>query len=131
MIVKGEIGQQILIKAEITAIEVSRDYRDNGVRTEYTLRLHESDALGDTHFKLLSSDVCFEVPDEVPEEIEDATLPEDDEYKRFAEFVVGTCTSFAESNEDKAKDIINEIIYNQKKYPKLSLLWDQYCGNFS
>lgn len=53
------------------------------------------------------------------------------EYKRFAEFVVGTCTSFAESNEDKAKDIINEIIYNKKKYPKLSLLWDQCCGNFS
>lgn len=84
MIVKGEIGQQVLIKAEITAIEVSRDYRDNGVRTEYTLRLHESDALGDTYFKLLSSDVCFEVPDEVPEEIEDSTLPKDDEWSRPA-----------------------------------------------
>lgn len=59
-------------------------------------------------------------------------LPDDDnEYQRFAEFVVGTCTSFATTAEDKAKDIINEIIYNQKKYPKLSLLWDQYCGNFS
>ena len=64
MIVKGEIGQQVLIKAEITAIQVSRDYRDNGIQTEYTLRLHESDALGDTYFKLLSSDVCFEVPEE-------------------------------------------------------------------
>lgn len=73
MIVKGEIGQQVLVKAEITAIEVSRDYRDNGVRTEYTLRLHESDALRDTYFKLLDSDVCFEVPEkteviEKPEE---------------------------------------------------------------
>ena len=58
-------------------------------------------------------------------------MKEDNEYQRFAEFVVETCTSFAESNEDKAKDIINEIIYKKKKYPKLSLLWDQYCGNFS
>ena len=60
-----------------------------------------------------------------------AELIEDDEYKKFAEFVVGVCTSFAKSNEDKAKDIIDEIIYNKSKYPKLSLLWDQCCGNFS
>ena len=56
---------------------------------------------------------------------------DDNEYKRFAEFVVGVCTSFATSNEDKAKEIIDEIIYHKEKYPKLSLLWDQYCGNFS
>lgn len=83
MIVKGEIGQQVLVKAEITAIQVSRDYRDNGIQTKYTLKLHESDALGDTYFKILSSDIfCFDEADEneVPEEVENATLPEDDEW---------------------------------------------------
>ncbi len=100
MKVKGEIGEQVFIKAEITAIQVSRDYRDNSILTEYTLKLHESDALGDTYFKLLSSDILFEEADEnevevcfeeldedeypVPEEVEDATLPEDDEWSHPA-----------------------------------------------
>ena len=56
---------------------------------------------------------------------------DDNEYKRFAEFVVDVCTSITTNNEDKAKEIINEIIYNQEKYPKLSLLWRQNLGFFS
>lgn len=59
-------------------------------------------------------------------------LPNDDnEYQRFAEFVVGVCTTFALTSEEKAHDIIEEIIEHKSKYPNLSLLWDQYCGNFS
>lgn len=100
MIVKGEIGEQVFIKAEITAIHVSRGYGDNGIHTEYTLRLHDSDDLGYIYFKALSSDVlfeeadesefdvCFEEPDEdeypVPEDVEDATLPKDDEWSHPA-----------------------------------------------
>lgn len=68
-----------------------------------------------------------EVFDDAIKALEDS----DNEYKRFAEFVVSTCTSFVKSNEDKAKDIIDELINHKKKYPKLSLLWDQYCGIFS
>ena len=55
----------------------------------------------------------------------------ENEYQRFAEFVVGVCTTFALTYEEKAHDIIEEIIEHKSKYPNLSLLWDQYCGNFS
>lgn len=85
MIVNGEIGQKVLLNAEIHAINVEYKYRDCCIKTEYTLKLHESDSLGDTYFKVYSDDVIFpEEPDEVPEEIEDATLPEDDEWSRPA-----------------------------------------------
>lgn len=58
-------------------------------------------------------------------------LDEISEYKLFADFVVATCSSFAKCSEDKADDIIEELVNNKSKYPNLSLLWDQYCGNFS
>lgn len=60
MIVKGEIGHKVLLKAEIVAIQVSKNYRDNTIRTEYTLSLHETDSLNNTLFKVTSDNVIFE-----------------------------------------------------------------------
>lgn len=58
-------------------------------------------------------------------------LDEIGEYKIFSDFVVATCSSFARCSEDKADDIIEELLNHKSKYPKLNMLWDQYCGNFS
>ena len=60
-----------------------------------------------------------------------AELIEDDEYKKFSEFVVGVCTSFALSPEEKSNSIIDELITNTNKYPELNKLWNQCCGMFS
>ena len=53
------------------------------------------------------------------------------EYMLFSDFVVATCSSFARCSGDKADDIIEELLNHKSKYPKLNMLWDQYCGNFS
>lgn len=52
------------------------------------------------------------------------------EYQKFAEEVVDLMSSFTDTHEETFQKIL-KLIFNDKKYPKLSLRFDQNCGNFS
>ena len=58
------------------------------------------------------SDKYYGFDDNDNEAIEVAikALDEISEYKLFADFVVATCSSFARCSEDKADDIIEELL---------------------
>lgn len=87
--------------------------------------------IDDDYYELVKHDVENYHNDFLPFILIANGTPYTNEYERFSDFVVATCSSFARCSEDKADDIIEELLNHRSKYPKLNLLWDQYCGNFS
>lgn len=85
----------------------------------------------DDYYDLVKYDVEINHLDYLPYVLIAKGTPFTDEYEKFSDFVVATCSSFAKCSEDKADDIIEELLNHKSKYPMLNLLWDQYCGNFS